>query len=657
MYLSIDAVRSVTLALTVAVLVCLSGFGSEAQAASAIGSPSWLQSAQQGLGRPVLGTPTVPGAGGPATTPAFEVANSALIVNGNQTATEVDFQTSGLYPLSLVRTYGRGGGTLFGVWGTNLDVRLAFTPSSSGSGTPSAITTIRADGAQFSYAWNGTDYRSSSPDADSWIVRNGSGSTQTFTLLFKSGAAETYTSGGLVTSMLDPTGIGLSFSYTTTVPQQLLTVTHSNGQTIRFGYTGSNISSVTDPAGNVYRYSYVGTPGRLASISYPDGTSRTYTYASATFYLTSISVNGALYRTFSYNSNTTAAQNGLVDGSIQSTTFSYGTNSTTLTNAAGAATTYTYTTIQNQSRLAQVAQSGVTNTPDSTIRYSYDTFGRPISFTDARGVSTTFQYSADGLLLDRIAGNDPNNPGQQRETRYTWDNIRNRPSTVQILGPGASPIARIAYTYYLSGTPAHDRLQSVVVANLSANGAFQSQTTNYSYQFHPNGLPSQVVIDGPGGAVTRNYDTIGNLSSVVDALGNATTYSGYNGLGLPASATDPNGYTVNYGYDSRGRVISVSRTLDGVSATTRFGYTSLGQLGVITYPDNSTLIYAYDAAGRRISASGETHAFSNPDSSSSTYTQEEYVYNSLSAVTSASGRSHSRNCALIDTVTRCTRAC
>jgi YD repeat-containing protein len=330
--------KSIAMSAASAALVVISGFSLPLQAAP-IGSQNWLQSAQQAIGKPVQGTPTVAGASGPATTPAFESTNSMLIVSGNQTETEVDFQTGGLYPLSLVRTYGQGGGsTLFGSgWTTNLDIRLGL--SGLVGSTPTTITAYRRDGAQLVYSWNGTDYRNASPDANNWITRSGSGTSQTFTLAFKSGAVETYNASGLVTSTVDETGIGLTFIYTTTVPYSLTAVTHTNGHTIRFTHANNSnlITAVTDPAGNIYNYSYTASTGFLNGVAYPNGDSRTYAYVSANgfFRLASILVNGAPYRTFSYNSNGTAAQNGYLDGSAQKATFTYGTNTTTVTNASG----------------------------------------------------------------------------------------------------------------------------------------------------------------------------------------------------------------------------------------------------------------------------------------------------------------------------------
>jgi YD repeat-containing protein len=320
-----------------------------------------------------------------------------------------------------------------------------------------------------------------------------------------------------------------------------------------------------------------------------------------------------------------------------------------LQSTSGAATTYTYAQIQGQAKLAQVAQTGVTNTTNTLVAYSYDSYGHPTSFIDARGVTTTFQYSSDGLLLDRVAGNDPNNTGQQRETRYTWDSLYNQLTNVQILGPGGVTISRVAYTYYPVGDAARNRVQAVYVTNQSANGVYnQTQTTSYSYQFYPSGTLSQIVANGPSGAITKNYDSVGNLIRVTDPAGNQTTYNGYNGLGLPASVIDPNGYTVNYSYDSRGRVRSISRTLDGVSATTMLGYNGLGQLSSVNYPDGGALVYAYDGAGRLVNKSGDVRTIVDPEFNSTTYTQEEYVRNSLGAVTAVTGKSYNKNCVSID---------
>ncbi|WP_164090793.1 RHS repeat protein, partial [Stenotrophomonas maltophilia] len=83
-----------------------------------------------------------------------------------------------------------------------------------------------------------------------------------------------------------------------------------SGRSISFGWTNGQVSQVTDPAGNIYRYTY--TPnvfgngrGRLASTTLPGAPATTisYHYEDGRFpgALTGKSFDGVRYSTFAYD--------------------------------------------------------------------------------------------------------------------------------------------------------------------------------------------------------------------------------------------------------------------------------------------------------------------------------------------------------------------
>lgn len=212
-------VKSLQVTVITAVLACLSGYSALCQA-QPIGAPGWLEAAKS-VARPISSTPPVSTQNGPTTTSAFEKANAALVVDGDQTFTEVDFQTAGLYPIKLVRTYNhlQGVGALFdNQWSTNFDMNLVLVDKAGGNWQH--IYAIRPDGSGAEYNWNGTNYTNSSPIQSSWINENGTG----FTLVFANGSTENYNSSGLVTSTADINGIGYTFTYTTAAPIELIEV-------------------------------------------------------------------------------------------------------------------------------------------------------------------------------------------------------------------------------------------------------------------------------------------------------------------------------------------------------------------------------------------------------------------------------------------------
>jgi len=126
------------------------------------------------------------------------------------------------------------------------------------------------------------------------------------------------------------------------------------------------------------------------------------------------------------------------------------------------------------------------------------------------------------------------------------------------------------------------------------------------------------------GNLLYQYDSVGNVLSATDELGDVTSYtydssndvasitqpavaSGtptttytYNNFGEVLTATDPLGHVTTNTYDSHGNLTSVATPVpsSGASASvTQFAYNSLGELTQITDPLNHVTAITYTAAG------------------------------------------------------------
>lgn len=100
---------------------------------------------------------------------------------------------------------------------------------------------------------------------------------------------------------------------------------------------------------------------------------------------------------------------------------------------------------------------------------------------------------------------------------------------------------------------------------------------------------------------TYVYDTLGRfLVSSTDALGRATTYSGYNKFGKPAIVTDHLGRSVTYTYDAWGNLTQTVYADSSVAQTSR----AWGGVGSFTVASSATgkpsTIVHYDALGREL---------------------------------------------------------
>ncbi|MGH8540525.1 MAG: RHS repeat-associated core domain-containing protein, partial [Stenotrophobium sp.] len=582
-----------------------------------------------------------------------KAGNPTDIADGNKIDHETDFKTRSSVPLRLVRFYNEKGTLpgLFGAsWHTAFDRSLGFlsvgngfcyaTPGQSAScvsaTTPSSsistVKVIRSDGSMASYnlVAGSNTYTNSSPDANDQLLHNSNG---TWTLAKINGEVQNYSAGGMITSTVSPTGLGWTYNYSSS--NYLQSAVYSNGQTISFGWSGPFVTSVEDFAGNTYKYSYTGI--NLTGLTYPNGDTRTFYYENSSLpnSLTGIAINGQRYSVYSYNSDGTVYQSGHgSSGSVNQVTLSYNfsnpnATSTTVTNALGAVSTYNYNLIQGQPKLVSTSLSKVSNCPSNTASTAYDPYGHPTSSVDQRGIQTSYSYAANGLLTQMIGGAGS---GWQREVQYSYDSM-NRVIGETHLAPNGAAIVNIATTYYPVSSPAKNRVEAVVVTNLSSNGvANQAQTTNYSYSFYSSGMVSQRVVSGPlagpSGYSVTNYDAKGNITSVADANGNTTASSNYNGLGEPGTVTGPNGNTVSTSYDSRGRPTGITTDSGGVYSNSSYTYDGLNK--ILKQSDASgSWTYAYDSAERLVSKTTVIITASGLNGDVYTYTTS-YGYDALS---------------------------
>jgi RHS repeat-associated protein len=254
----------------------------------------------------------------------------------------------------------------------------------------------------------------------------------------------------------------------------------------------------------------------------------------------------------------------------------------------------------------------------------YDVTGRPVSTRDANGVVTDLQYDGRGRLLSRkVRGS---NPASEADDQVTSIEYWPTGLVKKVVRPDGG---HTSYTY--------DGAQRLV-------GIADGAGNTISYTLNAAGEKTREEIrDGQGAllqALSKTYDTFGQLQSQIDAYGRATTFT-RDALGNADQTTDALGRIADDDYDPLNRLRRSLRDVNGVAAETTYSYNTLGKVvrtvdpnglntdyayngfGDLTRlqsPDTGSTTYGYDAAGNRISRTDARNV------------QTQYTYDALKRV-------------------------
>jgi RHS repeat-associated protein len=189
------------------------------------------------------------------------------------------------------------------------------------------------------------------------------------------------------------------------------------------------------------------------------------------------------------------------------------------------------------------------NAAGQTLRLRRDRFGRPIELLDEQGNRTTYGYTPDGELAERV---DPTGLTER------W------------LHDGEGNI--VAYT----------------------DGAGRTSTTDYA------GFDLPVAVVDPSGARTQyRYDTELRMVEVINPEGQHWHYE-YDAAGRVIAETDFDGRRTEYGYDAADRLV---REVSPAGEATEYELDGRGNVTLRRTLDGETR-YRYDAADRMVQAIG-----------------------------------------------------
>lgn len=533
-------------------------------------------------------------------------------------------------------------------WTTSYDIRLLPDVPSSPNMGPSAVTSLRDDGRLYSFHLDNGVYASISDnphkltrvtdqdgittgwrffdalnnrleiyDASGSLLAIHNRSGQTLRISYSNGTNDNVDGGYVLKPSGDPTPIVLA-------PGFLIRVTDDFNRDLRFDYDAYNrIAKITSSAGEIVRQTY-DAQSNLQSITYPNNKVRTYLYEDGRFpnNLTGIAdENGVRYATYGYDASGRAVSESLAGG-VAASSLTFGSNSTTVTDALNSARTYNFQTLLGVTKNTGVSQPGGSGCSPASSNITYDSNGNIQTQTDFNGNVTTYIYDLSrNLETKRVeASGKPEartistqwhsywrlpvklaEPKKLTTWIYNGDNgVYCAPTSATVPGAngGTQPIGVLCSQTEQATT------------DLTGSAGFSATVTGsprtWAYTYDQNG--QVLTANGPRTDVadittytyytdTTATHTVGDLASTQNALGHLTQYTAYDKNGRPLAITDPNNNPITLSYTPRGWL----NTSSIAGATTTYDYDGVGQLTKLTRPDGSFTEYHYDDAHRLMS--------------------------------------------------------
>jgi RHS repeat-associated protein len=599
------------------------------------------------------------------------VGSSVNMATGNLSHTQPLYSAQkAVLPLDLSLTYNS-----VGVYDGSLGKGWTHSYSMSVSQGSGGYIYTEASSRKTALYLSGSQYKPTGYDYPALTVNQDG----TYTLIQNDGTIYNFNSSGKVTGIQDKFSNTITFTYT---GANLTGISDSQGRSISLLYnTDNRIETITDPNNNIHSFIYESnnlvnvstlttdlqtltwtytyyqngrmwtktTPmdytityeyqfGRLSKVIDNENKTRTLSFDLATS-TSGISAGGDGQWIYQYDPETGKLRTK-TDPEGYVTTYAYGTNTETDTDARGNITESVYDSKEN---LLSRTEKSATDPVGRTTSYTYNSDNEILTSTDPENHVTTYTYETDDgekIVKIKDAANEETatryysdgriksikNPKNQTTT-FTYSFDQETKQTTEISTDFLNVITKRVYD--LSGNMIESWDAFNIVTKYEYNSLNQLKTvkdyldrvTNTYEYWADSNLKTATDANGNSTHYTYNYD--GKVTEVKDDLDNTTTYEYGTGTGCPScsgsgdnlvSVTDANNkkttyeyykngwkknqidplnHITSYAYDPTGFMTSLK---DPAQAVTAFDKTDL--VTTKTDPLGRITTYEYDRAGR-----------------------------------------------------------
>ena len=369
---------------------------------------------------------------------------------------------------------------------------------------------------------------------------------------------------------------------------RLTTVIDALNHATTMGYdVNSYVSSQTDALNHATTFQY-DLVGNVLSVSDPLSRQTTMSYDNLDRLLTVRNpVNATGNPTYSYAYDDNGNRISVTDANLKTWTFTYDAKNrqetvTEPTVPVSRTTRWQYDAADQL--LKVIAPSG------RTVRYAYDARGQQQAITDGLGNNVTFGYDNRGNLT--TLKDQRNNT-----TAFSYDELFRLTGRRDPLGRQVT-VGYDSVGNVINQTDRMGRQTTIVYDNINRPASVSYVDATVTYQYDAAGRWTSV--SDASGTITWQYDNANRVTAEITNLG--TVSYGYNNANQRTTMTAADRPPVNYGYDSAGRLQTISQTMNGVAEVFTYGYDTLSRRTQLQRQANGTGIvttdYEYDEISR-----------------------------------------------------------